>query len=458
MFRSRTTLIALIVSAACFAVAANATQPNIVIIFTDDLGYGDLGCYGHPTIRTPYLDQMAAEGIRFTDFYVAAPICTPSRAALLTGRYPARNGMTGGRGVLFPDCTGGLPDEEITIAELMQGAGYATAHIGKWHLGIHEGSRPGDQGFEYSYWLPYSNDMDGVEGLPKGAGKLPDPPEDGWNVPLLRGNKIIERPVDQTTITKRYTEEAIGFIRENRSRPFFLYLAHTMPHIPLFASKDFQGKSRRGIYGDVVEEIDWSVGQVLDALRELELDGNTLVFFTSDNGPWLTQDLQGGSAGLLRDGKGGTWEGGMRVPAIAWWPGRIHPGVSNAFANSMDLLPTAAGLAGAEVPDDRPLDGIDIGPHLFDRAPLPDRAFFYYHRTSPPYACRLGEYKLFVKTQYAYVQREPETHNPPLLFHLGRDPGESHDIAEDHPEIVKKLLDAMDRHIDSFEPPATNLY
>jgi arylsulfatase A len=281
------------------SLACAADPPNIVIILADDLGYGDLGCYGSPTIRTPHLDRMAADGMRFTDFYSAAEVCTPSRAALLTGRYPIRSGMCGNRRVLFPNSKGGLPPNEITLAEALRQQGYATSQIGKWHLGIHEGSRPLDQGFDRSFGLPYSNDMDARPDLPKGAASSPMPPEEGWNVPLLRNNEIVEVPARQTELTKRYTEEAINFIREKKEEPFFLYFAHSFPHIPLFASPAFKGKSRAGIYGDTVEELDWSVGQVLDTLRQEGIAERTFVFFTSDNGPWLTMGNQGGSAGLL---------------------------------------------------------------------------------------------------------------------------------------------------------------
>ena len=285
--------------------------------------------------------------MRFTDFYSAAEVCAPSRAALLTGRYPIRSGMCGSRRVLFGNSKGGLPQSEITLARALKQQRYATAHIGKWHLGIHEGGRPLDHGFDTSYGLPYSNDMDGRPGLPKGASGSPNPPEDGWNVPLIHDGKVIEQPADQTTLTKRYTEQAVKFIQENKTKPFFIYLPHTFPHVPMFASPDFKGKSRAGIYGDSVEELDWSTGQILDTLRREGLAEYTLVFFTSDNGPWLIMGDQGGSAGLLKDGKGSTWEGGMRVPGIAWMPGRIKPAVTRDLAHARDIFPTLLALAGA---------------------------------------------------------------------------------------------------------------
>ena len=424
---------------------AEAPPPNVIVIYADDLGYGDLGCYGSPTIRTPHLDRLAAEGLRFTDFYSAAEVCTPSRAALLTGRYPVRSGMAGARRVLFPNSAGGLPPGEITMAEALRGRGYATAHIGKWHLGIHPGSRPNDQGFDLSYGLPYSNDMDGRPDLPRGASGSPNPPADGWNVALLRNGKVVEQPAVQTTLTARYTAEAVRFINENRARPFFLYFAHTFPHVPLFASPAFKGRSRGGIYGDTVEELDASVGEVVAALRATGLAERTLVIFSSDNGPWLTQKTQGGSAGLLREGKGSTWEGGMRVPGIAWWPGKIGPAVTSQPAGTLDILPTVLALARAPRPEGRVLDGRDLAPVLFRQEALPPQPFMYY-RGETLMAVRLREWKLHFQTQAGYGEPAPKKHAPPLLFNLGTDPSERFDVAAQHPEIVAELQAAAAAH------------
>ena len=394
---------------------------------------------------------MATEGLRFTDFYVAAPVCTPSRAALLTGRYPVRSGMASPYRVLSEHSKGGLPPQEITIAEALNAQGYATAHPGKWHLGIHEGSRPRDQGFDYSFGLPYSNDMNKRPGQPDNIAGSPTPPQDGWDVPLIRNGEVIERPAHQATFTQRYTAEAVRFIRERKDHPFFLYFAHTFPHVPLFASPAFKGKSRAGIYGDAVGELDWSVGQVLDTLRGEGLAENTFVFFTSDNGPWLTKCDQGGSAGLLRDGKGTPWEGGMREPGIAWWPGRIDAGMTHDMASTMDLFVTVLTLAGAPVPVDRPIDGIDLSPLLFARQSLPERPFFYYNRDQL-FACRLGEWKAHFFTQAGYHDPRPEAHDPPLLFNLARDPSEKRDVAAEHPDVMARIAAAVAAHRANLVP------
>ncbi|MBM3871486.1 MAG: sulfatase [Verrucomicrobia bacterium] len=440
--------------------AAEISRPNIVIIFADDLGWGDLGCYGHPNIRTPHLDRMAAEGMRFTEFYSAAEVCTPSRAALLTGRYPIRSGMCHDQfRVLRSRSLGQLPDSEITLAEALKAKGYATGCIGKWHLGVPQfnpGGHPRRHGFDFYFGLPHSNDMDPTPVAPKGAGRLAEQKAEWWNAPLYRDDQIIERPADQTTLTHRYTDEAVKFIRSNKTKPFFLYFPHTFPHTPLFASKNFFGKSPRGIYGDVVEELDASVGRVLETLRTEKLAENTLVFFTSDNGPWLIMNQQGGSAGLLREGKGSTWEGGMRVPGIAWWPGRIKPTVQRTMACTMDLFTTSLKLAGAQMPADRPIDGLDIRPLLFGTGTVQRDAYFFYRGTRLM-AARVGDFKAHFMTQAAYGQPKHEDHNPPLLFNLKVDASETFNVTTNHPAVLAQITAAVDKHKAALQPAASQL-
>ena len=421
--------------------------PNFVVIFCDDLGYGDIGPFGHPTIATPHLDQMAREGIRFTQFYSASSVCTPSRAALMTGRLPVRNGMCHDRRrVLFPDSQGGLPADEVTIAELLKANGYATACIGKWHLGHLPQYLPTNNGFDSYFGIPYSNDMDRVADAPRGRESFWKPRIEYWNVPLMRDEKIVERPADQTTITRRYTEEAVEFIDQNKERPFFLYLPHSLPHVPLFRSPEFAETSRRGLYGDVIEEIDWSVGQVLGALRERKLAENTLVFFTSDNGPWLIFGEHGGSAGLLKDGKGCTWEGGMREPTLAWWPGKIAGGrTSAALGSTMDLMATFGHLSGTALPTDRELDSHDLSPVLLDQGESSRNSILYYRGTRLM-AARLGPWKAHFITQSAYGGGKPETHDPPLLFQLEHDPSERHNVAAEHASVIEEINDLVAKH------------
>ncbi len=456
----RLVLLALLALATFPAAQAAPAQPNFVILFADDLGYGDLGCYGHPSIRTPNLDRMAAEGIRFTDFYSAAEVCTPSRAALLTGRYPIRSGMCNDRfRVLRRNSLGGLPGQEITLAEALKAQGYATACIGKWHLGNFANApahHPRRHGFDFYFGLPHSNDMNPTPDAPKGAPARLDQRAEWWAAPLFRNEEVVERPADQTTLTRRYTEEALKFIAAHKNKPFFLYFPHSFPHVPLFASSQFNGKSRRGIYGDVVEELDWSVGQILDALRKEGLDRNTLVFFTSDNGPWLTQGRAGGSAGLLRDGKGSTWEGGMREPAIAWWPGRIQPGLSHELTCTMDLFPTCIKLAGGIVPADRIIDGLDISPVLFGTGRSQRDAFFYY-RGVQLYAARKGEFKAHFVTRPGYGSGQPLPHNPALLFNLGQDPAEQFNVATNEPTVLAEIAKAVEIHRAGVVPVKSQL-
>jgi len=405
--------------------AAENTKTNFVIILADDLGYGDLSCYGAEKINTPQLDQMAKEGLRFTSYYATSPACTPSRAGLFTGRMHVRSGMNN---VLFPFSRGGLPAEESTLAELLKGAGYATACIGKWHLGLQEAYLPLQHGFDYYFGIPFSNDMGDEEG------KYPP-------LPLMRNNEVIEAPAVQDTLTKRYTEEAIRFITENKDNPFFLYLPHSMPHVPLHVSDGFRGKSSGGRYGDVIEELDWSAGRILDTLRELNLDTNTLVIFTSDNGPWLIKGEDGGSAGILREGKGTCFEGGQRVPAIAWWPGKIPAGKEESgIVSAFDFLPTFCALAGVAPPDDRALDGKDISACLFGETPSPNTEFHYY-LANRHMAVREGKWKLKPAMDRSVYGNQMK--HDTLLIDLEADPGETKNLAGEHPEIVKALEEKM---------------
>ncbi len=396
-------------------------KPNFIILFADDMGYGDWARGGHPTIRTPNLNRMADEGVQLTQFYSGNPVCSPSRSALLTGRNNIRTGVIH---VFFPPDTRGMSTDEITIADALKPHGYHTACIGKWHLGHTEEYRPLRQGFDYYYGILYSNDM-----------KDPD---------IWRNDEIVEHPTDQTTLTKRYTDEAVAFIEKSRDEPFFLYLPYTFPHVPLFASDEFKDTSRRGLFGDVIEEIDWSVGRILDTLDRLGLDEDTLVFFTSDNGPWMTQGGRGGTAASLRGAKGDTWEGGMRVPGIARWPGRLPAGEVNMEVMSvLDFFPTLVGLAGGTAPDDRPIDGIDIMPVLEGNT-FPERTIFYY-RNEHLCAVRKGKWKLHFRYQehpgreYVYSMSTWRIAEPPLLYDLENDPSERFDLAEEYPDIVADL-------------------
>jgi arylsulfatase A-like enzyme len=407
-------------------------RPNVIIIFTDDQGYQDVGCFGSPNIRTPNLDRMAAEGMRFTDFYVAASVCSPSRAALMTGCYPPRVGITK---VLFPGDNIGLNSKEVTIADVLKARGYATACIGKWHLGHLPEFLPTSNGFDYYFGIPYSNDMDGVKDENKNLDRSwREKDFSPWNVPLMRDEQIVERPADQTTLIERYTYEALRFIRENKDDPFFLYLPHTMPHVPLFVSDEFYVDDPKQAYRATIEQIDWSVGQVLDTLKKVGVDKNTLVIFTSDNGPWLSKKHHGGSALPLRDGKFSTYEGGMREPCIMRWPGQIPAGsVCREVAATIDLLPTIAKLAGGQAPTDRAIDGSDIWPLMAAQsgAESPHEAYYYYRGTRLE-AIRSGKWKLVRKKETA-------------LYDLRADISEEHNLADEHPEVVARLAAAMER-------------
>jgi arylsulfatase A len=433
----------------------NGKRPNFIIIFADDLGYGDLACFGHPTIHTPNLDRMAAEGQKWTNFYVGASVCTPSRAALLTGRLPIRSGMCSNkRRVLFPDSAGGLPKSEVTLAEALKPQGYATGCIGKWHLGHLPQYLPTNNGFDSYFGIPYSNDMDRVGG--EGRKAFWDPKVEYWNVPLMRDEKIVERPANQNTLIKRYTDEAVRFIEEKKDRPFFLYLAHNLPHVPLFCSDEFRNTSRRGLYGDVVEEIDAGVGRILATLRREKLAENTFVVFTSDNGPWLIFNQLGGSAGLLREGKGCTYEGGMREPCVMWWPGKIKPAVVQEMGATMDLYTTIIKLAGAEVPPDRVVDGLDLRPVLFGTGPSPRHTMFYYRGTEL-YAVRKGPYKAHFITHSGYRGDKPVKHDPPVLYNHEHDPSEKYNIAKDRPDVIADILNEVKRHRATLTPAEDQL-
>jgi arylsulfatase len=423
------------------------SRPNVVIVLTDDQGYADVGVFGAQGFTTPNLDRMAGDGIELTNFYVAAPICSPSRAALLTGSYPPRVGITE---VLQPASTTGLSLDEVTIAELLKSVGYATAAVGKWHLGDDPTFLPTRQGFDEYFGLPYSNDM--------------------TPLPLLENEAVVEESPDLSQITKRYTERAVDFITRNQANPFFLYLAHTMPHVPIAASDDFKGSSEQGLYGDVIMEIDWSVGQVLGTLEELGIARNTLVVFASDNGPWLRYGNHAGSAVPLREGKWTTFEGGQRVPGIARWPARIPPrAVSNEIVTTMDLFPTVAAITGAALPG-RAIDGKNVLPLLEGArgAVSPtDTLYFYLHHELQ--AVRRGHFKLHMPHQYETVvvpgadgvAGQDESRDIPLsLFDLDADPGETTDLSAEYPEVVSELqsaASAFDAELKANARPAGHL-
>lgn len=435
--------------------AQSENPPNFIVVFCDDLGYGDIGSFGHPIIRTPNIDRMVVEGQKWTQFYVADPVCTPSRAALLTGRYPIRNGMTSSkRHVFFPDSPNGLPLQEITIAELLKPSGYATAAIGKWHLGHLPEFLPQQQGFDYYYGIPYSNDMDSDQwGEYLREAEDPDyfSNTEFFNVPLIENTQVIERPADQTTITKRYTEKAVQFIEQNKARPFFLYLAHSMPHIPLFVSEEFRGRSRASLYVDVIEEIDWSVGELLKTLEKNQLHQNTIVVFTSDNGPWLLFKTHGGSAGALRAGKGTTFEGGQRVPTVFWGPGIVTPGVIDQMGATLDLLPTFAAISGVQAPTDRKMDGYDLSKVLTQKSESPRKEFFYW-AFAELHAYRNEQYKVHVKQREAVHYGRPTLElNSPELYDLKADISEKYNVAETFPEVVSQLLGTMQLHLKDVE-------
>lgn len=418
--------------------AESKPKPNLVIILMDDMGYGDIAPFNPKTPnRTPNLDRMAKEGMKLTSFY-AAPVCTPSRAQLLTGCYAKRVSLPA---VIFPAAAVGLNAEEHTIAGLLKRQGYATMCIGKWHVGDQAEFLPTRRGFDHYFGVPYSNDMggkwDGSNDAPRANRQPP--------LPLLRDETVLETlaPADQDRLTERYSEEAVKFLREHKDKPFFLYLPHTAVHVPLHPGAKFRGRSSNGIYGDWVEEADASTGRILDTLRALKLEGNTLVLFTSDNGPWLIQEKNGGEAGPLRGGKGGTYEGGVREPTIAWWPGHIEAGtVCDAVTGNIDLLPTFVKLAGGTVPNDRKIDGADLTPLLLDKAKESPREAHYYFNGNRLEAVRQGRWKLAIAPQSERRKRfDPPIKGTftPKLYDLDKDIGETTDVAAQNADIVKRL-------------------
>ncbi|MCH8923862.1 MAG: sulfatase [Planctomycetes bacterium] len=416
------TLTALLLAVAPQITSAAERSPNFIIIFCDDLGYGDIGCFGSEKHRTPNIDRMAKEGLRMTSFYSTCGVCTPSRSSLMTGCYPRRVNMhqsARGEWVLFPVARRGLNPKEITIAEVLKAQGYATACVGKWHLGDQPPFLPTQQGFDSYFGIPYSNDMGSRQ-------RKINPP-----LPILRDTTVIEAPADQTTLTKRYTEEVVKFIAANKDKPFFVYLPHTMPHNPVNSSPAFKGKSANRGYGDCVEEIDWSTGQILAALKQHGIDEQTLVIFTSDNG---AAKRWGGSNKPLSGFKGSTMEGGMREPCVIRWPGKIPAGsVCDEVASTIDLLPTFAKLAGTTAPTDRKIDGRDIWPLLSGEknAKSPHEAFYYYFRDQLQ-AVRAGKWKL-------HLPRRRGNRKTVRLYDLDTDIGEANNVATANPDVVKRL-------------------
>lgn len=412
------------------ALLAAPRPPNFVVIFVDDLGYGDIGPYGATKQKTPNLDRMAAEGMKLTSFY-AAPVCSVSRAQLMTGCYGARVSVPG---VYFPGGPQGLHPSENTVADLLRPLGYATACVGKWHLGDQPDFLPTRQGFDRYLGIPYSNDM---QRAAKGSKTKVSP--------LVRDDKVAELLTDeqQSGIVARYTEEAVRFMRESKDRPFFLYFPHTAVHTPIWPGEAFRGKSSNGRFGDWVEEVDWSVGKVLETLKELGLDENTLVLFTSDNGPWMIKGADGGSAGPLRGSKGSTWEGGVRVPTVVRWPGRIPAGTArSAVAGTIDVLPTLVGLAGGKVPAEPVIDGRDIAPLLTGRTETSSREAHYYFSGYNLQAVRQGRWKLALAPQpagHGKAKNEGTVSKVPRLYDLEADIGETTDLAEREPAVVEKL-------------------
>jgi len=415
-------------------------SPNIIIVFTDDQGYHDLGCFGNELIKTPNIDKLADEGTRFTNFHVSQPVCSASRASLLTGCYSNRIGI---HGALFPHHDHGLNPEETTIAEILKEQGYATGMVGKWHLGHHKQFLPPQHGFDFYYGIPYSNDM-----WPEQNGRNDYPP-----LPLIRNNETEELlRGDQSNVTTRYTEEALNFIKEHRKDPFFLYVAHTMPHVPLFVSEKYDGTSKQGMYGDVIQEIDWSVGEIVKMLEKYKIKDNTWIIYTTDNGPWLNYGNHAGSAYPLREGKMTVWEGGVRVPCVMSWPGKIEAGrIDSANFMTIDLLPTITDLVGGKMPQHK-IDGRNVAPIIFEgKDPDPEYPYAFYYRQNELQAVRSGRWKLYLPHRSRTMAgqemgydgkggRYKNFQTGTELYDLKNDLGERFDLAEEQPEIVEKLM------------------
>ena len=424
-----------IISAVGFGGCNQQSKPNIIFIFADDLGYADLGCYGSKLNRTPYLDQLAHDGIRFSDFYSASPVSSPSRAALLTGRHAIRMGINH---VFFPESFTGIPASEIKLSEILRQQGYRTGIVGKWHLGHLHQYLPLQNGFDEYFGIPYSNDM--------------------RSVVYMRGNEAEQFRVNQDSITYTYTQEALQFIENNKNRPFFLFLPHNMPHVPIAASGNFKGKSANGLYGDVIEELDWSVGQILKKLDELGLDKNTIVVFSSDNGPWLTEGTMGGDATPLFQGKGSTWEGGQRVPAIIRWKGKIRGGqVNNDVAAMIDWFPTFVKLAGATVPAYRLIDGCDLAPVLFGVGKRAHHDFAYIHNGKMQ-AFRSGDWKIKLPANLNkgnFWTEDVPAHDT-VFFNLRNDIAERTNVKQEYPEEYRATLAKMNAFAQTLKdcPPA----
>jgi len=455
----RGTIQAFIAITCCILTATSRTHameenqsPNVIVIFMDDMGYGDLGCYGSTKIQTPNLDRMAQEGRKFTSFILPASVCTPSRAALLTGSYPKRVGLH--EHVLFPSSWKGLNPSEYTMGNLFKDKGFATACIGKWHLGDNPETLPRKHGFDYYYGIPYSNDMNHPhnKGKPQGgvAGMdllwaAPESTLTKCHTPLIENEEIIEIPVDQRTLTRRYTDKAIEFVTQNKDRPFFIYLPHSMPHIPLYVPDEVYDPNAKNAYTTVIEHVDSEVGRLIDTIRDLGLDEKTYVIFTSDNGPWLGYKHHAGSAGPLRKGKFSVFEGGHRVPCIIWAPGKIPAGTeSDQLVSSMDLLPSFAAILGFQLPQERIIDGLDASTTLFtsESAESPRKELVYYSANGMLEGIRQGDWKLLMLSEHT-LQKRPHNPEPIMLFNLSNDLSEEKNLANTHPEIIEKLAARM---------------